>query len=148
MVSQPVPFCISSGMCCALPISAQCLAGPTPEGKEKSTGFLLLVIVLLWPVWVCLLRLRAGLDWTIGVASRVHAAARTPTQTYTHKYKTVYRDARSQKHKNKTKYRGAGTKTCSTKNREPLQFLNNPRNPSTHGKYEPRRHVWPKTRLF
>ena len=62
-VSQHVPSCISRGICCALVVTcAQGLAGPTLEGKDKSTGFLFWVSILLWSVWVCWLLLRAGLE--------------------------------------------------------------------------------------
>ena len=70
--------------CCALPTCAQGLAGPTPEGKEKSTGFLL-VIILHWSVWVCLslFACGTGLNNRDGI-SVVHAEGGTPSK-YTNK---------------------------------------------------------------
>ena len=45
------------------------VSGSAPKAEEKFTGFLFQVIILFCSVWVCLLLLRAGPDWTIGVVS-------------------------------------------------------------------------------
>ena len=69
-----------------LRICADGLAGPTPEGKGKSTGFLFWVIILPWSVWVLLVTLacRSGLNNRIGVASPEFTRRVDPTENCTH----------------------------------------------------------------
>ena len=76
------------------PTCAQGLAGPTPEGKEKSTRFLFWVMVVLLSDWVCLLLFAcwSRLNHRGGV-SGIHAAAGPAPTIYTHKIQKIQRRA-------------------------------------------------------
>ena len=95
------------GICCAVPTCAQGSAGPTPEGKEKSAGFLLLVITLLLSrrcLWVP----AAG-----GTPSQITPTnSKINTETRAHgntQHKHEQRDAGARKQKPKNKNRDART---------------------------------------